>query len=227
MSDALIYNIAVWVVPVLVAITFHEAAHGFAARRFGDDTAYRLGRLTFNPIKHMSPTGTVLVPGVLLLAQAPFLIGWAKPVPINTARLASPRRDMVWIALAGPGTNLALAVISAILGHLAVLLPDPTANWAVDMLQRSILINVILAVFNMIPLPPLDGGRVAVGLLPLSLAAPLARLERYGFFILIAVVLVLPLIGRYAGLDLNVFATIVLEPARFLIGAIMWMTGYF
>lgn len=227
MSDALLYNIAVWAVPVLIAITFHEAAHGFMARRFGDDTAYRLGRLTFNPVKHMSPTGTVLVPGMLLLAQAPFLIGWAKPVPVNVKRLGKPRRDMVWIALAGPGINLALAVISALLGHLAVLLPDPAAAWAVDMLQRSILINVILAVFNMIPLPPLDGGRVAVGLLPMSLAAPLARLERYGFFILIGVVLVLPLIGRYAGLDLNVFATIVLEPARFLIGLIMWMTGYF
>lgn len=227
MSADLLYNIAVWAVPVLVAITFHEAAHGFMARRFGDDTAYRLGRLTFNPVKHMSPTGTVLVPGMLLLAQAPFLLGWAKPVPVNPNRLAAPRRDMIWIALAGPCINLVLAVVSAILGHLAVLLPDPATTWAVDMLRRSILINVILAVFNMIPIPPLDGGRVAVGLLPLRLAVPFARLERYGFFILIGVVLVLPLAGRYAGLDLDIFSTIVLEPARFLIGLIMWMTGYF
>lgn len=227
MSEELLYNIAVWAVPVLIAITFHEAAHGFMARRFGDDTAYRLGRLTFNPIKHMSPTGTVLVPGMLLLVQAPFLLGWAKPVPVNPGRLGKPRRDMVWIALAGPGINLVLAVISALLGHLAVLLPDPSASWAVDMLRRSILINVILAVFNMIPIPPLDGGRVAVGLLPLRLAVPFARLERYGFFILIGVVLVLPLIGGYAGLDLNIFATIVLEPARFLISLIMAITGYF
>ena len=227
MTEELLYTIAIWAVPVLIAITFHEAAHGFVAQRLGDDTAARLGRVTFNPIKHVSPVGTLLVPGLLLLTQAPFLFGWAKPVPVNTRRLRDPRRDMVWVALAGPGINLILAMLSAMLGHVAVFLPDPAATWAFDMLQRSIVINVILAVFNMLPLPPLDGGRVAVGLLPLPLAVPLAKLEPYGFVILLGGLLVLPMIGSYVGLDLNILSTIVLEPARWLIGAIYWMTGYF
>lgn len=227
MSEGLAYNIIVWALPVLIAITFHEAAHGFAAYYFGDNTAHERGRLTLNPIRHIDPVGTLLVPGLLVLTSAPFLFGWAKPVPVNPARLSSPRRDMVWVALAGPATNLALAVLSAALGHLAVMVPDPSATWMIAVLQRSILINVILAVFNMLPLPPLDGGRVAVGLLPLRLAMPLARLERYGFVILLGVLIVLPMIGRHAGIDLNLFSTVVLEPSRQLIAAIMWLVGYF
>ncbi len=219
------YIVSVWLVPVLVAITFHEAAHGFVAWRLGDDTAKQLGRVTFNPLKHIDPFGTILLPALLIFGGAPLLFGWAKPVPVRFDRLANPRRDMVWVAAAGPVINLALAVVSALLIHAVLLLPDSVARWCIENLQNSILINLVLAVFNMIPLPPLDGGRVAVGLLPPAVASPLARLERFGLFIIIALLLVPRWIGNELGIDLDVIGTLVGGTVTFLFRAVVGMVG--
>jgi Zn-dependent protease len=194
---------SVWALPVLIAITFHEAAHGWAAWRLGDDTAYRLGRVTFNPIRHVDPMGTLVIPGMLLAFGSPFLFGFAKPVPVAFHRLNSPRRDMVLVAAAGPAINILLACASAILINLVFVLPATAHHWTLQVIENSIIINLVLATFNMIPIPPLDGGRIAVGLLPRSLARPLARIEPMGFFIVLGLIFLLPMLGRELGLDLN------------------------
>jgi Zn-dependent protease len=216
---------SVWALPILIAIPLHEAAHGFAAWRLGDDTAYRLGRVTLNPLRHVDILGTILLPVMLLLAHSPFLFGYAKPVPVNFQRLNHPRRDMVLVAAAGPAMNIFLAVISAGLIHLAYALPDVASQWAGETLLRSIALNIILAVFNMIPMPPLDGGRVAVGLLPRSLGHPLARLERFGMPILLGLVIGLPLLGQALHMDLNLLPRVLLPPVDFLYNAILSFTG--
>jgi Zn-dependent protease len=217
---------AVWALPILLAITLHEAAHGWAAWRLGDDTAYRLGRVSFNPLHHVDPMGTVAIPALLLLAKSPMLFGWAKPVPVAFHRLHRPRLAMVWVAAAGPGANLLLAVASAILLHAAFALPEGARAFAAANLVNSVHINVLLAVFNMLPIPPLDGGRVAVGLLPDALARPLARLERYGLFIILGLMFILPLASRSLGFDVNPFAWAVGVPADFLARVIADLTGH-
>lgn len=179
-------KIAIWAIPVLLAVTVHEVAHGLVARHFGDDTAQRAGRLSLNPLRHVDPIGTVIVPAVLLWLGG-FLFGWAKPVPVDFSRLRSPLRDMAVVAAAGPASNLVMAFLWA--GGLAIYLGQgaPDGGWTLlrDMCIAGVAINVILMVLNLIPLPPLDGGRIAVGLLPRALAAPLSRVEPWGLLILI------------------------------------------
>lgn len=221
-----IYQASVWIVPVILAITLHEAAHAWVAQKLGDDTAQRLGRVTFNPIAHIDRFGTIIVPGLLLLMNTGFLFGWAKPVPVNFRRLRNPRRDMVLVAAAGPAINIAIAIFSAWLLRWHGLLPDAAIDWAQNALYASVVINVILAVFNMLPLPPLDGGRIAVGLLPAPLARPLARLERYGFIILLGLLFLLPWVGAQMGLDLNLFGRLILGPTLWIISFIMGLMGF-
>ena len=219
------YEISIWLLPVLIAVTFHEAAHGFVAHVLGDDTAWRLGRVSFNPLKHIDPVGTVLLPALLLLLRAPFLFGYAKPVPVNFRALNNPRFGMVLVAAAGPGMNFLLATLAALALHLVGFVPAAAAQWLLLNLENAILINIVLAVFNLFPLPPLDGGRIAVGLLPRELATPLSRLEPYGFPILIGLLFILPLLGSRLGLDFSFVSQVLATSSHFFIETLLQLTG--
>jgi Zn-dependent protease len=212
-----------WILPVIFAVTFHEAAHGFVAHRLGDDTAWRQGRVTFNPLKHIDPFGTVILPAILYLSSH-FLFGYAKPVPVDFSRLHHPRRDMVLVALAGPATNVLLAIVSSLLLYGTGYMPEAGSAWLERTLDFSLYINAVLCVFNMLPLPPLDGGRVAVGLLPRPLARPLARVEPYGMLILMGLFIL-----SYAGvrnlLGFSILGWLIGGPTQELIRFVLAITG--
>jgi len=181
-----VQKIAVYALPVVFAITLHEAAHGYAARHFGDSTAYMLGRISLNPLRHIDPVGTILVP-LLTMLLGGILFGWAKPVPVNFGNLRQPKKDMLWVALAGPASNLAMAIGWALVMKMAMFIPESSLSLPMALMGKAgVSINAVLLVLNLLPLPPLDGGRVMVSLLPHNLAWRFAGLERYGFFILIA-----------------------------------------
>ena len=190
--QSIMHGISIWALPVLLAIVLHEVAHGWVAFKLGDDTAFWMGRLSLNPLKHIDPVGTIIIPLLLVVVSSPFLFGYAKPVPINWRKLRNPKRDMVWVALAGPVTNILLAVVSTFLLWLVAMMPASWI-WAAEplalMLQASILINLVLCIFNLLPLPPLDGGRVAVGLLPNPYSRYLSAIEPYGFMVIVALLL--------------------------------------
>ena len=217
MADILV-TISVWALPLLLAITLHEAAHAWVAFKLGDSTAKRLGRVSFNPMVHVDPFGTVLLPLLLLMSGSGFMFGYAKPVPVNFSQLNQPRRDMVWVALAGPAANILLLISAALLLNMLSFVPEVASEWFGRNMINMMWINAILAVFNMLPIPPLDGGRVAVGILPNFLARPLSRIEPYGMLIIIMMIFVIPFGGRYLGLNLNVFQYIIFPPVEFIIG---------
>jgi Zn-dependent protease len=209
MIEEYLRQISIWAMPILIAIVFHEVAHGWVANRLGDDTAARMGRLTLNPVSHIDLFGTILLPLLLIIARSPFLFGYAKPVPVNFYNLKNPKRDMIWVALAGPATNIFLAFCSVLAlrfllsldfgsqgssGSFLLAVLTPVALMA----KNSVVINVVLAVFNIFPIPPLDGGRVLVGLLPEPHSTTVARIEPYGFLIIVFL-LMTDVLGAFMG----------------------------
>lgn len=215
----IIQNVLIYALPVLLAITVHEAAHGYAARHFGDDTAYVMGRVTLNPLKHIDPIGTVLMPLLLVFAGSPFLFGYAKPVPVHFGNLRNPKRDMVWVALAGPASNLVMALMWGALLY-ATQGVDMSEPFFIHMIQGGMVVNVVMFVFNLFPLPPLDGGRILAGLLPHKQAELVSRVEPWGFFIVMGLVVtgivsqvwMQPLMGVTFGL-----LELLLSPLSFLV----------
>lgn len=220
----IVTTLSVWVLPVLFAITLHEAAHGYVAYAFGDPTAKSQGRLSLNPLKHIDPFGTVLMP-LLLFFMAGFVFGYAKPVPVDFRNLRNPKRDMMFVAIAGPAANIVLAIAGALFLGLVHVLPDFLGEWYAHNLVNLIMINTLLAVFNLLPLPPLDGSRVVSGLLPHRLAVKYNRLEPYGIFILIGMLFILPKLGQLLGLDFNIAEVFIWGPAHALYNFILSTFG--
>ena len=223
--NLVLYQISIWAIPAIIAITFHEASHGYVAHLLGDDTAWRLGRVSFNPLVHIDPFGTVVLPVMLLMLRSPFMFGYAKPVPVNFSALRHPRLGTILVAAAGPGMNLLLATIAALAFHIVGYAPAPGALWLAANLKNALLLNVILAIFNLLPIPPLDGGRILVGVLPGALARVLSRAEPYGMLILIGLIFVLPLLGAHFGINLDPISRIIMTSTNAVIGTILRLTG--
>ena len=221
----ILYEISIWAIPAVIAITFHEASHGYVAHVLGDDTAWRLGRISFNPLVHIDPFGTVVLPVMLLLLHAPFLFGYAKPVPVNFRALRYPRMGTILVAAAGPGMNLLLAAIAALAFHIVGYVPAPGAQWMAANLRNALILNVILAIFNLLPVPPLDGGRILVAVLPGTLANSLSRFEPYGLLILIGLLFVMPLLGAQLGINLDPLSRLIMTSTNAVIGVILRLTG--
>jgi Zn-dependent protease len=221
----ILYEISIWAIPAVIAITFHEASHGYVAHVLGDDTAWRLGRVSFNPLVHIDPFGTVVLPVMLLLLRAPFLFGYAKPVPVNFRALRYPRMGTILVAAAGPGMNLLLAAIAALAFHIVGYVPAPGAQWMAANLRNALILNVILAIFNLLPVPPLDGGRILVAVLPGTLANSLSRFEPYGLLILIGLLFVMPLLGAQLGINLDPLSRLIMTSTNAVIGVILRLTG--
>lgn len=216
--NEIIQTIAVYALPVVFAITLHEAAHAYAAKYFGDLTAYAAGRMSLNPVRHIDPVGTVVIPLVLALVGSPFLFGYAKPVPVDFSRLRRPKKDMLWVALAGPAANLAMAfgwmVMFYVLGYAAM-----NERFFSEVARAGVVVNLMLFAFNLFPLPPLDGGRIMTSLLPNRLAFSFARIEPYGFFIVLALALLsllkywmLPVVAAA-----NALLLVLISPIKFLL----------
>lgn len=217
--NSFLFQLALAVIPAVLAITLHEAAHGYAALALGDQTARNEGRLSLNPLRHVDRVGTIIVPGFLLVSQlltigrVEFMFGWAKPVPVNPWAFANPRRGMMWVAMAGPAMNFFLAWLAALAMH-PIGEPSGMVELSVQlMLLRFIVFNLVLGLFNLLPIPPLDGGRIAVGILPLGLARAWAELERFGIVIVLGALFILPMIAREMGMDI--------DPIRDGLGAVL------
>ncbi len=216
--EEFLYQLSVWALPLLLAVGCHEAAHAWAASKLGDDTARRLGRVTLNPVRHIDPFGTVLLPGLLLVTGAPFLIGYAKPVPVDFALLRPLRLGMALVAAAGPAANLALCVLSLVALQAAGWVPDmPGRDWFAETARKSVLLNAVLAVFNMLPAPPLDGGRILTALLPPRIAVHLAPLERYGIALILLVLFVLPWLLSRAGIGFDPADWLIWQPVEWIV----------
>ncbi|TDI78584.1 MAG: site-2 protease family protein [Betaproteobacteria bacterium] len=208
--DSIIQGIAIYALPLIFAITLHEAAHGYVAKHYGDLTAYAQGRVTLNPLRHIDPIGTVILPLLLLAVSSPYLFGWAKPVPVNFGNLRHPKRDMLWVAAAGPGANLFMALLWALVFKLGLAMPE--SDYAEPMIlmgKAGIFVNAILLVINLLPLPPLDGGRIAVSLLPHRIAYRFSQIEPYGFMILLILMftgVLVKVIGPFIMITISIVA---------------------
>ena len=225
MSQDFFITVSTWIVPILIAVTMHEVAHGYTAMLLGDDTAKKQGRITLNPFKHIDIFGTIIIPLLLIIIKTPFIFGWAKPVPVKFNRLNNPLRDMVLVALAGPAMNIFLAIVGSSILSIMINFQLLDSLWLTKTLINFLLINVILAVFNMLPIPPLDGGRVAVGILPQKISILLVKLEKYGLIIIITALFFLPLLGRQIGVKIEPIHWFINFFSSALISIIAKLTG--
>jgi len=218
-------QIALFAIPVILAVTFHEAAHGFVALHFGDRTAKDAGRVTLNPIRHIDLFGTIILPLVLIVTHAGFIFGYAKPVPVNFSALRNPRLDMVWVAAAGPAMNMLLAFVSAVSLYGAGALDGDSAALAGNMLLLSIQLNIMLAIFNMLPLPPLDGSKVLAAFMPASMARRYLNFGRYGMTVLLLLLIVVPILSAQSGIGFDIFGFLVQRPTDWLTRALLVAVG--
>lgn len=223
--EQFLQTLAIWALPLILAITLHEAAHAYAAKELGDPTAQELGRMSLNPLRHVDPFGTVVLPGLLLLLQAGIVFGYAKPVPVNPRRLRDPRWGMAWVALAGPACNLLQALLAVFLISLLPGIDQRSGQFLPSMLIVMVYINCLLAILNMLPIPPLDGGRILVALLPPAAGARLLAFSRKGVLLLLILFLVWPLLDRQLGLGFNPLTIVITDPAIWLTHSLLALAG--